>query len=134
METEQKNRTFLFIYLSSALCLTIIMYFLFQHANTDLAGKTCLQVAHQLQTQFKNQNAVYASTLQQLQDLDRELKDPRKPEKAISGIDERCADFFKLEIVQAGAETFEAQVILSQKPDEAQNKLKITEKGEVTKL
>ncbi len=128
MEAEKTN-PFILYYLATAFALTIILYFLFQHASYDLAGKTCLQVTHQLQIEFKKNHSVYAATMDELTTLDKEIKNPRKPEETVAGIEPRCIDHFQLKVTHADESSFEAQINLPK-----QHIMKITEKGEVTKL
>jgi hypothetical protein len=126
--TAEKTNPFILYYLGTALVLTIALYFLFQYASYDLAGKTCLQVTHQLQAEFKKHHSTYAKTMDELTSLDKEIKNPRKPEEAISGIEPRCMDHFQLKVTHANESSFEAEIHLPR------HIMKITENGQVTKL
>lgn len=108
--------------------LSVGLYFLFQYANNELAGKTCLIVTHQLQTKYKETKGSFTTNLEELKQFDSEIKNPRKPEEKVDGIDPRCADFFKLQITKADTETFEAMVTTQR------SELRISESGEVTTL
>jgi hypothetical protein len=122
----QIKENFVFIWVSLSLLLSIGLYFLFQYSNNELAGKTCLIVTHQLQSRYKESQGSFTSDLDELKRLDAEIKNPRKPEEKIDGIDPRCVEHFKLHIVKADSTSFEARVITER------SHLSISEKGQVS--
>lgn len=98
------------ILIAVTLVLAIAMYFVFQYANNDLAGKTCLQVVHQLQGKYVEEHGTYADTAEKLQFLDAKIVDAKKPNVVTNGIDARCSSYFNLKIVRADLDGFTAQI------------------------